>query len=116
MTTINVQELTSREDTRSIVVHDLAAETIKNMFAQCEKIKDTFGVGEEYAKAVTSLHHVLGALLRKGWGNAAYVTKEDDLSLYVQEDGFVFGVIFFRDRKYDGTDKERIAGEWSTHS
>ena len=122
MTTKTFDRLRTQEDVRTLYIHQLAADAIKSMFGQCQKIKVAFGVGEEYGKAVLSLHHCLAALLGRGFSTEAYVTKENEfngagLSLFVQEgDAFVFGIVWFRDRSYDDTPKAGIAGEWSTHS
>jgi len=111
----------TEEETRTLFVHDKAGEVITAMFLQCEKIKATYGPYDEYVKAITSLHWCLDKLMtRTGFGRKAWVTKEHDdigLSLFVQEEhGFVFGIVWSRDRSQDGTDREGIAGDWSCHS
>ena len=120
MTTERFDELRTREDVRTLYIHEQAGLTITRMLERCELIKNTWGTGEEFTKAVTSLHHCLAALLRTGFSNEAYITKENDdigLSLYVQEgEAFVFGIVWFRNRSYDNTPLSGISGEWSTHS
>lgn len=107
----------TRDDVKAIYVHDRAMETIQAMIAHTEKIKVTFGLGKEYTTAALSLHHALFSLFRLGFARECLVTKDGDLSLYVQEGtAFVYGIVWFRDRAYDGTDKEGIAGDWSLHS
>lgn len=116
------EDLRTRDDVRTLYIHDQAGETMRRMFAQVEKIKETFGPHAEYERAVTTLHQCLANLLRIGFSREAYVTKELDydkngLTLYIQEgDVFVFGIVWFRERMYDDTDRAGIAGSWSCHS
>lgn len=113
--------LAEREDVDTLYVHRLGAETIHNMFVHVEKIKEAFGAGEEYAKAASSLGYCIDKLFQQGFAPEAYITKDSvetpGKSLLVQcGDRFVFGIVWFRDRKYDGTPLEGIAGDWSAHS
>ena len=90
--------LATQPDIRTLYISDQAADSIKKMFARCELIKDRLGVGTEYVEAVSSLHHCLTALLRKGFGAEAYVCRDMDfnshgLNLIIQEgQGFMSGI------------------------
>lgn len=109
--------LATDDSTKAVYVHDAAGETINAMLQHVEKIRQTYGPYDEYIKANTSLHHALGSLFRLGFARECHVCRDGDLSLVVQEgESFVFGIVFFRDRAYDGTDREGLAGEWSLHS
>ena len=114
-------QLVEQEDVKALFVHEKAIEAIGRMHDQVALIGRTFGENsQEYRDAAVSLMHCLWSLFRFGWGDQSYVTKErgdDGLSLFVQAGpSFVYGIIWFRNRRDDGTSLAGIAGTWSTHS
>ncbi len=118
---IDMAVLTAREDVKTIAFHHNALDTIKAMCRHNEDVGETYGeTSPEYLKQVRSFTRVMARMLNSGFGNTTYVTAEDPLSLYVQEGGddgtrnYVFGIVFFRDRNYDGAPVQ--PGDWSVHS
>lgn len=115
----DITGLIDRDDVKTIAYHDFALETIVNMIDHPAKVAATFGTdSEEYKEELKSLHDCLKALFRTGFSNQAYVTKDGDLSLYINEGGkFVFGMVFHRNRTYDNPPTGRTQpGTWSLHS
>lgn len=111
--------LLDRNDVKTIAFHDLAQDEIKNMFIACEKVGVDHGVtSREYTEMVRTLHQCLASILgRSGFSRHAYVTKDSDLSLYVQDGSFVFGMIFHRNREWDNPPEgHQQPGTWSLHS
>jgi hypothetical protein len=116
---MNIAELAIRDDVKTIAFHDLAMDEIRAMLEHTRKVGEIFGYDNKtYIDEVTSLHNCLSALFRVAWSRNSYVTKDSNLSLYVQEgDVFVFGMIFFRDRTYDNPPEGYVQpGTWSLHS
>lgn len=119
MTTQDFSALLQRTDVKTIAVHDNALTAIHDMLVACEKVAQDHGFGSDvHRPMVESLHKCLNSLFSKGFGNHSYVTKEADLSLYVQDgDTFVYGIVFHRDRKWDNPPAgHQQPGTWSTHS
>lgn len=117
---------------KTITLHDNATTTISNMRDRVALIGNRYGdTSPEYAKAAGSLAAALTALSLSGFGNAE-VSRDGDLSLYVAENGFVYGLIFHPDptparRKLTehGIDPDvatdalahyDVCGSWSMHS
>lgn len=102
---------------KTIIWDERALETVQAMRTRVDQVGTYFGErSPEYAKTAASLGSALGNILMKGFADTARVSRDGELSLYVVEGGFHYGVIFFRDRKYDGDPEVPAPGEWSFHS
>lgn len=106
-------------EVKTIHFSDRALETIKAMARHTEQVKACFG-GESkvYLDEVESFVRVVSQILSFGFAKNQHVTRDGELSLLVNGGGvFVFGVVFFRDRKYDNPPEGQVQpGTWSCHS
>lgn len=130
--------MTTQSDTKTVTLHEQAADTIAAMQGRVEQIGNLFGKDSpEHAAAARSLADMLSKIMIRGFGNAD-VSRDGELSLFIREEGFVYGVIFFRDRgaalrhlirnghKPEDMDDavlanytaqyDNVAGTWSAHS
>lgn len=119
---------------KTITLHDNATKVISNMQDRVEEIGTRYGEhSPEHAKAAASLSRALTGLMLSGFSDTAEVSRDGDLSLYVTEGAFAYGIIFHGDRaatdqilakhgqSRDTTnahviDLYDIAGSWTTHS
>lgn len=111
--------LLERDDVKTIAVHDMALDEVRKMFVACEKVAADHGhASDEYRQMVTSLHKCLSALFTVGYGRHTYVTRDGDLSLYIQDGPmFVMGMVFHRNRLWDNPPEgHQQPGTWSLHS
>lgn len=131
-------ETDTKPDTKTVTLHEQAADTIGDMQGRVAEIARLFGTDSpEHTAAARSLADMLSKIMIRGFGNAD-VFRDGKLSLFIREEGFVYGVIFFRDRgaalrhlirhghKPEEMDDEtlaaymaqydNIAGTWSAHS
>lgn len=119
---LNTEHLLADPDTKTFFISDKGMATIERMFDRVREVGTTFGYdSEEYRKTSDSLHHCLKTVLtRRGFGNRMSIVTDGPLSLYCNEDdAFVFGMVFHRDRRYDDPPAGREnaqPGEWSLHS
>jgi hypothetical protein len=114
---LDANGLLNDSDTKTFFISDLAMAVIGKMFAHTGAVANTYGLDSEvYAAQADSLANCLTAVLtRTGFGRPMHITQDGEMSLYCNEDGrFVFGMIFFRDRRYDGAEVQ--PGTWSLHS
>lgn len=88
-----------------------AQQTLLSMQVRCQEIAGAYGeTSEEHVKALKSLLHALLNLFRLG----GTVYKDGDLSL-ITVSFITYGTIFHR--KYiNGTERDPLLGDWSTHS
>lgn len=117
--TLDVEYLLNAEDWKTFYIHDKAMAEIGAMFTRVAQVKERFGAGsEEYQKMVDSLHACLSKVFtRTGFSRHMAITADGPLSLYCNENNaFVFGMVFFRDRAYDDTPDKPQPGDWSLHS
>lgn len=111
--------LVEREDVKTVAYHDLALDEIREMFVACEGVASDHGFDSaEHIDMVRSLHKCLTNLFRVGFGRQAYITRDGNLSLLVQEgESFVFGMVFHRNRAWDNPPEGHYQpGTWSVHS
>lgn len=128
-------ETDTKTDTKTVTLHENAADTIGAMQGRVAEIASLFGDDSpEHTAAARSLADMLTKVMIRGFGNAD-VFRDGQLSLFIREQGFVYGVIFFRDRGaaarmltrhgHDPADPanaemlaqfEDVAGTWSAHS
>jgi hypothetical protein len=111
--------LIERDDVKTLAVHDLALTEIQAMFDATNRVAATHGkTSDEYLNMVTSLNQCLGSLFRVGFGSKSYITRDGNLSLFVQDgDSFVFGMIFHPDHKWDNPPEGYVQpGTWTLHS
>ena len=102
---------------KTLVWDERALEVLQAMRTRVDQVGTYFGErSPEYAKTAASLASALGNITMKGFADTARISRDGDLSLYVVEGSFHYGVIFFRDRKYDNDPEVPAPGEWSFHS
>lgn len=102
---------------KTVILTEDALTTITAMHHKVQQIGAHFGeTSPEYVKAAVSLAQVLTTIYTMGFNMEARVYKDGDLSLYVREGGFGYGIIWFRDRNYDAQLSVPQPGAWSVHS
>lgn len=101
---------------KTILWDERALETVQAMHTRVCELENHFGPDSpQHLKALTTYAKVMAQIVTFGFGPEARVARDGDLSLYVVENGFHYGVIWFRDRTYDGQDVPQ-PGSWSVHS
>lgn len=120
------------EHGKTITLSQNASEVIRNMQGQVAQIGQLYGEhSPEHAAAAVSLSNALTNLMLSGFGDAE-VSRDGEISLFVNEAGFGYALVFHRDRgaaerklkahELDPAEHpellERygVAGTWSTHS
>lgn len=93
-----------------------AVAVVSAMHERVQALGRHFGENSpEYTTAATSLMRELTRIVQGGFDNKATVMRDGDLSLLVREGSFTYGIIFFRNRAWDGQDVPQ-PGAWSAHS
>lgn len=113
------KHLADDPEVKVFYIHEKALDTIEAMTLHTAQVRNIFGAeSPEYIEEASSLLQVMRQMFSFGFHRAQYVTRDGDLSLYVNEgDIFVFGVIFHRNRKYDNPPAGAVQpGSWSCHS
>lgn len=101
---------------KTIVWGEQALATARDMQDKVQSLGRHFGEhSPEHAKAAASLARVMLTINMTGFADKAEVSRDGDLSLYVVEGGFHYGIIWFRDRAFDGQSAPQ-PGTWSVHS
>jgi hypothetical protein len=86
---------------KTITYHERAIETIGQMYAHVGKLSDAYGPDDvRHLRAAGSLAHVMSGMVMKGFADTARVTRDGDLSLYVVEGSFHYGVIWHGARRH----------------
>ena len=114
---LNTTDLLAREDVKAFFLTDGAAEVIDAIFTHTRAVANHYGLDStEYAEQADSLATCLATVFgRKAFGRRMSISKDGDLSLLCNEDdAFVFGMVFFPDRRRDGA--AVVPGTWSLHS
>lgn len=85
-------------DWHKIKVHRMATETIAEMHKRVQDLGIHYGVDHKWTTdAMQSLVWNLSQLFGMFFGSESTITKDSDLSLFVQtSSGFVYGMIFHR--------------------
>jgi hypothetical protein len=85
---------------KTITYTETAITTIGAMYAHVDKLASHFGEhSDEYRVAAQSLARVMRQTVMAGFGNMASVSRDGDLSLYVIEGTFHYGVIWHSVRR-----------------
>jgi hypothetical protein len=80
---------------KTLVLSEQAVKGVENMSHHLGRIGMFFGeTSDQYRKAVRSYAHVMSGLMRSGFSETARIARDGDLSLYVSEGTFVYGVIW----------------------
>ena len=118
--TIDTQLMLDSEEHKTFFISDRAMTVIGDMFTRTREVGEVFGYDSKvYIDMATSLNHCLSQVLtRTGFGRRMTIAKDGELSLFCNEDdAFVFGMVFFRDRTYDNPPAGKPQpGTWSLHS
>jgi len=115
----NFADLLTDPDTKVCYIHQKALDTLQAMVNHSKTVGRTFGLqSPEYTAEASSLIAAVGQIFTFGFDRQQHVTRDGELSLLVNEAGaFVFGVVFFPDRKYDNPPEGYVQpGTWSCHS
>lgn len=114
---LDTTELLARDDVKAFFITHDAIAVIDEMVRLTRAVAAHYGTGStEYTDQVESLlnclRHIFG---RTAFGQRMRITKDGERSLFCNEDDrFVYGMIFFRDKSKDGA--EVVPGTWSLHS
>lgn len=88
---------------KTVIYHDSAIETMSAMHEHVLKLRSYFGsTSSRYTEAAERLAHVLRSISLQGFGDHAEVTKDGDLSLFVNEGrgSYVYGIIWHGERRH----------------
>jgi hypothetical protein len=102
---------------KTFFVHTDAMAVLERMFTHTRAVCDTYGAASgEYTEQAESLARCLTAVFTyPGFGRTMTIHRDGHLSLLCHEhQAYVFGVIFFPDRRGDGAEVQ--PGTWSLHS
>jgi hypothetical protein len=118
---LDTEYLLAEQDYKAFFIHKNAVDAIAAMFALTHSVGAAYGVeSTEYTRQLDSLLSCLTAIFgRAGFGRRMSIVLDTvldgGLSLHCNEDdAFVFGMVFHRDRSKEGADV--IPGTWSLHS
>jgi hypothetical protein len=87
---------------KTVVYTESAIETISAMYGHVYKLRQHYGPGsKEYTEASERLAHVMHSVVMTGFGDHATVSKDGDLSLFVNEGhgSYVYGIIWHGTRR-----------------
>lgn len=80
---------------KTLVLDERAVSTIAAMNDHVAALGRYYGdTSTQYTKAAVSLGNALATLMLTGFGDTARVYRDGDLSLYVREGGFAYGLVF----------------------
>lgn len=83
------------ENTKTITLSEQAMSTMQAIAHHVQALAGAYGEGSpEHSKAAHSALMALTGLMTSGFGPAADVSRDGDLSLYVRENGFGYGIVF----------------------
>lgn len=81
--------------TKTLILDDTAVATVTAMHEHVAALGRAFGEhSPEHAAAAASLARALAGLMLSGFADTANVHRDGDLSLFVREGGFGYGLIF----------------------